>query len=202
MTPFAAWIPAPGPTIWAVGMAPAARSLLLPLALLAAGAEEREPPRYRADDAPVALQWAASRAKEAIRAAACDAERRFGEGDPDANASHCEGAAAVDGVLVGRTSARLRNPRNAPPEWARAYVEATDGKKAVAVAAVVFDLGDRVGLLRPIEVRQRCLGCHARPEKLAEGTRSWLSRAYPVDRALGYELGDLRGFWWAQAPLH
>lgn len=174
---------------------------MLALLLLAAGAEQRAPPRYGAGEVPVALQPAVGRAQEAIRAATCEAERRFGEGDPDANASHCDGARAVEGVEVGRTSARLRNPKNAPPAWARAYVEATDGQKASAVSAAVFDLGGRVGLLRPIEVRQRCLACHATRERLAEGTRSWLSRSYPRDRALGYELGDLRGFWWAEAPL-
>ncbi|HEY6099429.1 MAG TPA: hypothetical protein VIW03_08370, partial [Anaeromyxobacter sp.] len=79
-------------------------------------------------------------------------ERRFGEGDPDANAAGCQGVEPVAGVEVGRTSARLRNPRNAPPAWARAYVAQTDGRKAADVAPAAFDLGDRVGLLRPIEI--------------------------------------------------
>lgn len=152
------------------------------------------------EDAPAELRPALLRAERAIRAAACDVERRFGEGDPDANAASCEGAAEVPGVTVGRTSARLRNPRNAPPEWARAHVTATDGRKAAAVPPAVFDLGDRVGLLRPIEIRRRCLSCHAPADDLAPGTRDWLRRAYPEDRALGYALGDLRGFWWAEAP--
>lgn len=152
------------------------------------------------DEVPDALRPALLRAEAAIRAAACDVERRFGEGDPDANATRCADAADVPGVRVGRTSARLRNPSNAPPEWARPHVAATDGRKAAEVPAAVFDLGDRVGLLRPIEIRRRCLSCHAAAEDLAPGTRAWLRRAYPADRALGYALGDLRGFWWAEAP--
>jgi hypothetical protein len=146
-----------------------------------------------------ALRPALARAEAAVRAAACDVERRFGEGDPDANATRCEGAAPVTGVEVGRTSARLRNPRNAPPDWARAYLAGTEGRKAREVRPAAFDLGDRVGLLRPIEVRSRCLRCHASRDALPEGTRAWLERAYPDDRALGYALGDLRGFWWAEA---
>jgi len=169
------------------------------LALAAAG--QREPRRLESGDIPPALQPAVVRAQEAIRAAACDVERRFGEGDPDANAASCEGAAPVPGVEVGRSSARLRNPKNLAPVWARPFLLATDGKKAAEVPAVVFDLGDRVGLLRPIEVRRRCLACHAAHSELAEGTRSWLARAYPRDRAVGYQLGDLRGFWWAEAPV-
>jgi hypothetical protein len=79
-------------------------------------------------------------------------------------------------------------------------VAATDGRKAADAPAVAFDLGDRVGLLRPIEIRGRCLHCHAPRQALSEGTRTWLARSYPEDRAVGYALGDLRGFWWAEAP--
>jgi uncharacterized protein DUF3365 len=175
------------------------RSLAVPMLLaLLAGAAPSSPLDPAA--APEGLRPALSRAEAAIRAAACDAERRFGEGDPDANAARCDGAAPVAGVEVGRTSARLRNPANAPPAWARAYVAGTDRRRAVDVPPAAFDLGDRVGLLRPIEIRRRCLACHARREDLSAGTRAWLARSYPEDRALGYALGDLRGFWWAEAP--
>ncbi len=175
-------------------------SPLLLIALVLAAEQGSEVPRYAVDDVPLELRPALKRAEEAIRATACDVERRFGEGDPDANAARCGGAAEVPGVAVGRTSARLRNPKNAPPAWARSFLAATDGRKAVEVPAAAFDLGDRVGLLRPIETRRRCLACHAAREQLAEGTRRWLTRSYPQDRALGYALGDLRGFWWAEAP--
>ncbi len=173
--------------------------VLLAVALSAAP-RQTELPRYAPEQIPRDLRPALQRAEQSIRAAACDVERRFGEGDPDANASRCEGAAKVAGVTVGRTSARLRNPGNAPPAWASAHVAATDGRKAAEVPPVAFDLGDRVGLLRPIEVRKRCLTCHAAREQLAPGTRDWLARAYPQDRAVGYAIGDLRGFWWAEAP--
>jgi hypothetical protein len=156
-------------------------------------------PRYAPGDVPAELRPALKRAEDAIRAAACDVERRFGEGDPDANAARCEEAKSVASVKVGRTSARLRNPRNAPPAWAREYVASTDGRKAADVAPLAFDLGDRVGLLRPIEIRARCLACHAARETLDPSTRAWLRSGYPQDRALGYALGDLRGFWWAEA---
>src|SRR5205823_3970249 len=85
------------------------------------------------------------------------------------------------------------------PAWAVAYVASTDRRKAATVAPVAFDLGDSVGLLKPIEIRRRCLACHATLERIAPDTRDWLRRAYPQDRSFGYALGDLRGFWWAEA---
>lgn len=157
------------------------------------------PAGFAPSQAPAAFRQAVARAEEAIRAAACSAERRFGEGDPDANAARCSHVHAPEGVRVGRTSARLRNPRNAPPAWARAYVQETEGRKAAAVGPIAFDLGDRVGLLRPIEIRKRCLACHAAREQVDASTREWLASAYPEDRSFGYALGDLRGFWWAEA---
>src|SRR5919206_5275922 len=126
-------------------------ALRLALAALSLVAAADGPRPFDPRTAPAPLSAAVERAERAIHAAACDAERRFGEGDPDANARACDGAADVPGVEVGRTSARLRNPDNAPPAWARTYVAATDGRKAAEVAPAAFDLGDRVGLLRPIE---------------------------------------------------
>ena len=169
---------------------------LAALAVLLAGSGV---PQFAPSQAPPPLHRALGRAEAAIRAAACDAERRFGEGDPDANASRCEGVRTPPGIEVGRTSARLRNPRNAPPAWAKEYLARTDGKKASEVEPAVFDLGDRVGLLRPIEIRKRCLSCHADRAQVEESTRAWLEQAYPKDQSFGYALGDLRGFWWAEA---
>jgi hypothetical protein len=173
--------------------------LVLSAATLLAASAVADAPRFSPSQAPAPLRRGVARAEAAIRAAACDAERRFGEGDPDANASDCEGARAPSGVEVGRTSARLRNPRNSPPVWARAYVAATAGKKASQVQPAAFDLGDRVGVLRPIEIRSRCLACHAGRDDVEASTRAWLERSYPRDQSFGYALGDLRGFWWAEA---
>jgi len=178
----------------------AGRGAALTIALLFTGGASAADRAFEPSQAPPELRPPLERAAAAIRGAACEVERRFGEGDPDANAGACESVEPVPDAKVGRTSARLRNPANAPPGWARGYVAQTGGKKASQVAAAAFDLGDRVGLLRPIEIRRRCLQCHAPREALAEGTRAWLSRSYPQDQAVGYALGDLRGFWWAEVP--
>src|SRR5713226_8676076 len=112
------------------------RSASLLLLLGAAVPQPASGPQYAPSEVPAELRPAVQRAEDAIRSAACDVEREFGEGDPDANAARCEEAKKVAGVKVGRTSARLRNPHNAPPAWAREYVAATDGRKAAAVARV------------------------------------------------------------------
>jgi hypothetical protein len=79
-------------------------SLALVAAVLAAAAPA--PARLDPDRPPPGLRHALERAEEAIRAAACDAERRFGEGDPDANAALRGG----EGGPRGR-----RRPHERPP---------------------------------------------------------------------------------------
>lgn len=103
------------------------------------------------------------------------------------------------GVAVGRTSDRLRNPANAPPAWAAAAVRAARGQRVAAVGEAVFDLGDRVGLLRPIAAGAPCLACHGPAASMAPEVRTALSKAYPSDQANGYSAGELRGFFWAVA---
>jgi hypothetical protein len=110
-------------------------------------------------------------------------------------------AAAVareSGVAIGRASDRLRNPANAPPAWARDAVEAAAGRPAAEVRPAAVDLGDRVGVLRPIVVRDACTRCHG--AAIAPEVRERLAREYPRDRATGYAAGDHRGFFWVEAP--
>ena len=64
------------------------------------------------------------------------------------------------GILVGRTSHRLRNPANAPQPWAREVVEQAAGKKTSDVEPHTIDLGDRIGVLKPINTLGLCTGCH------------------------------------------
>lgn len=103
-------------------------------------------------------------------------------------------------VQLGRTSHKLRNPGNAPRAWAAGYVQAAGGKKAVNVTAGVIDLGDRVGLLRPIGVMPACTRCHGELDGIDTDVRAELSRAYPRDDATRFRPGDLRGFIWAEVP--
>jgi len=63
------------------------------------------------------------------------------------------------------------------------------------------DLGDRVGVLRPIPTAAPCLQCHGRAERLSTDVRAFIKSAYPKDRAVGFDAGDLRGLIWAEAPI-
>lgn len=105
-------------------------------------------------------------------------------------------AASKDGVTVGRTSTRLRNPANAAPAWVVPLLaelatekSGTEAKRTVALG------GGRYGYAEAIWIQPPCLGCHG--ATVAPGVASALAR-YPDDQAKGYALGELRGVFYAE----
>jgi hypothetical protein len=104
------------------------------------------------------------------------------------------------GIQLGRTSHRVRNPANAPRDWAKAIVAGAAGAKASAERLRVVDLGDRVGVLRPIGTIDMCTRCHGGADVVRENLGAALAQSYPQDQATGFGAGDLRGWMWAEVP--
>ncbi len=108
-------------------------------------------------------------------------------------------AAAADGIELGRTSHRLRNPKNAPRAWVAPFLEKPPAK-AEAFVPVAVDLGDRMGVLKPISVGAQCVACHGPEGELSGEVFDALKAAYPEDQAKGFNPGDFRGLFWAEVP--
>jgi hypothetical protein len=183
-------------------------------AILAAGvvtATWAQAPRsWSVKDAPADARAAAARAMTAFDAVQATLSGRLMEemkaGGPSRAVTVCRDeaqaltkkVASESEMALGRTSDRLRNPLNAAPGWARPFVERSAGRKSAAIEPVVVDLGDRIGVLRPIGTAGACTTCHGVADKQPEALRSLLARHYPQDKAVGFAEGDLRGFFWAE----
>jgi hypothetical protein len=99
------------------------------------------------------------------------------------------------GVRIGRTSFRLRNPENVAPAWAQPMVE-----QQVAEPQFV-DLDDgSLGALLPITLQPLCMTCHGPQEQIADEVKAALAQNYPDDQATGFQAGDLRGWFWIEVP--
>lgn len=182
------------------------------LALLAAPSAQAPERPYAPTEVPAALVNAVQRADRAAEELQRTLSARLGQamkaGGPANAIGVCRDEAAGltaearsrSGAALGRTSDRLRNPANAPPAWAAAWVAAQAGKRAAEVRPAVFDLGDRVGVLRPIPVGAACTRCHGSAAEVSPEVRVLLQRSYPGDRAQGYAVGDHRGFVWVVVP--
>jgi hypothetical protein len=107
-------------------------------------------------------------------------------------------ARSRDGVRLGRTSHRLRNPANAAPEWVRPLLAAYLASPADRAPRAVPLPGDRWGYVEPIAVQAPCLTCHG--EVLAPALAARIAELYPEDRAVGFRLDDLRGVFWVEFP--
>jgi uncharacterized protein DUF3365 len=105
-----------------------------------------------------------------------------------------------EGVAAGRTSDRLRSRANAPLPWAAALVTANAGRRAADVPGFVVDLGNKVGVLRPIAQRPMCAACHGAANKLESRVRAALRDRYPHDQAVGFADGEIRGWFWVEMP--
>ena len=116
-----------------------------------------------------------------------------------------EEASRETGITMGRSSVKLRNPGNAGPTWVQSWL-ATHGEAAAGEAKAVREVvevdGRRMAhVLRPIVIQPPCLQCHGAPDQLADGVAEQLAAKYPDDQATGYAVGDLRGVFWAEAPV-
>jgi len=105
-----------------------------------------------------------------------------------------------EGIAAGRTAARLRTPSNAPKPWAAPIVKQYADAKAASVDGFAVDLGDKVGVMRPVAHRAVCSPCHGVEEKLNPRVRDELKDRYPADHATGFKDGDLRGWIWVEVP--
>lgn len=104
---------------------------------------------------------------------------------------------SVDGVVMGRSSHKLRNPGNAPPGWLAPYLDGFVEGKQQGPLVLALENG-RHGYAEPIATQAMCLSCHG--ETLSPEITKHIGETYPEDQAIGFEEGDLRGVFWVEFP--
>jgi hypothetical protein len=159
---------------------------------------------------------ALEKAETAMFAVRDDVKAKLGaalKGDPVAAIPTCGDAAkaavtreAAGGVKVGRSSTRLRNPENAPPDWVATWLGAqpAEAKSFEVEGFARIDstpAGPVARVLKPLGVEAACVTCHGPREELKPEISQALAAKYPADAALGYHMGDLRGALWAETPV-
>lgn len=102
-------------------------------------------------------------------------------------------------ATVERLSDRNRNPENA----IATERDSLAWQRTINEKASFVELGDEGEVIyyRPILIAMpTCLKCHG-GEEIDESTRIALQEKYPHDKAVGYEMGDLRGMWKIRFPV-
>ncbi len=158
---------------------------------------------------PAEREAASARAREAVEKLRSSLGRELGaalkRGGPAAAIAVCaERAPAIAASLgdatlrIGRTSHKLRNPRNAPPAWVAPLLAEYQKNPGLASSERLIGPG-RVGYLEPIKTVTPCLACHG--QTLDGSVEEALAKRYPKDAATGFAAGDLRGLFWVEVDL-
>ncbi len=112
------------------------------------------------------------------------------------------------GLLLGRTSLKIRNPANAPDNWELAVLRQFEARKMQGesvdklefFAVIDDDQGQKTfRYMKAIPTAALCLNCHG--ETLSAEVAAKLKELYPNDQAHGYKEGDLRGAFTIAKPL-
>lgn len=114
------------------------------------------------------------------------------------------------GQRVTRVALRPRNRALAEPDaWEQQVLLAFEkriakGEKADALEfheIVVEPAGRAFRYMKSIAVSQPCMACHGPVGQLSEGVRAQLQLDYPSDKAVEYQVGQLRGAISVKKPL-
>ncbi len=103
-----------------------------------------------------------------------------------------------DGIRLGRTSHRLRNPSNVAPEWVRPILESYLSRPSERSPRAVRLGEGRSGYAEPILLQPLCVTCHG--QSVAPDLAREIARLYPEDQAVGFGIGELRGVFWVEFP--
>ena len=112
---------------------------------------------------------------------------------------------ANTGETLGWTSLRLRDPKNAAPDWVAAWLT-SQGQSPESSAAPVGRIdqtpsGPMARVIVPIAEEASCLACHGAPDSFSPDLKAALASAWPEDKATGFAVGDLAGAVWGEGPI-
>ncbi|MEY3219531.1 MAG: hypothetical protein RIT27_888 [Pseudomonadota bacterium] len=109
---------------------------------------------------------------------------------------------------IGRTSLKIRNPKNAPDKWETDVLNAFEQRKTNGedpnnleqVETITNADGSKeIRYMKAIPVAEGCLACHG--EQLNPELAAKLKELYPDDQATGFKVGDLRGAFSISQPV-
>ena len=111
------------------------------------------------------------------------------------------------GLMLGRTSLKIRNPLNAPDNWEQEILadferqnqSGADISNLEAYEITKDENGKWFRYMKAIPTTEVCLMCHG--EALISPVQEKLESLYPNDQAVGYRAGEIRGTFTVKQAL-
>ena len=103
-------------------------------------------------------------------------------------------------AIIKRVSDKPRNPNNLANQkeldQIAAFKNLVEKEEVMDVEPIVDEVNGEVNFYYPITTNAMCLQCHGVPnEQITPETLSALKKLYPLDKAKGYNVGQVRGIW-------
>ncbi len=113
------------------------------------------------------------------------------------------------GVTATRVSPKNRNPAGVPDAWEAEAQAGLEKRLAAGEKPETLDTwqivstptGKMFRYAKALPVQPLCLTCHGDPAAIPEGVKARLAADYPLDKAVGYAPGMVRGIVSIRRPL-
>lgn len=105
---------------------------------------------------------------------------------------------SVHQVTIKRVSDKNRNPRNQADKMEEFLIKGfgIDLSEGNDLSPKLVVKDDSVIFYKPIITQGLCLNCHGKPGKdITVSNDSLILKLYPRDKAVGYQVNQLRGLW-------
>ena len=106
--------------------------------------------------------------------------------------------AVAQNASIKRVSDKPRNPKNFANTEELKYITIfkNDAKNNKESTPIVLESLEKVNVYYPIKTNGMCLQCHGTPKKqITESTFAAIQKLYPKDKAIGYNINQVRGIW-------
>lgn len=161
-----------------------------------------------------AMKWGEEISMDAQKALMGTLQKAIQEKGPEGAVSFCnvealgitKEVADKYKVTIKRVSVKNRNPKNVPNEKEKELLDAYayNSENKIENQANIQKIEDGQVLLftKAITIPNGlCLNCHGQPGKdIQEGTAEKINNLYPDDKAINYQVDDLRGMWSIAMP--
>jgi ribosomal protein S20 len=112
-----------------------------------------------------------------------------------------ENYARAKDLSIKRVSFKNRNPKNVPDDYETKVLKkfeeiVASGKltpEVEHIEVITENSTKKVRFLKPIVIQAECLNCHGQQAQILPEVRNVIVTKYPHDKAINYNLGDLRG---------
>lgn len=101
-------------------------------------------------------------------------------------------------ATIKRVTDKPRNPKNKATTEEEKYIKifSENAKNGIDSEPIVVETSTTATVYYPIITNSMCLQCHGNSKKeISETTFAVINKFYPTDKAVGYDINEVRGIW-------